>query len=361
MNSNEFWELIGTLGGDIDQQSATELSERLSARPAKEIRDFADQLASALYALDSSERADQPIVDPSEGDQPIPMSDDIFLYARCAVVAAGRTAWESAVAQPSAMAGSRPVYDGEWLLTVAPSAFEESAGTTWTHVSPVSYETGSNAAGWKDSSRASELDAVKSGSAGESRAIDSNPVVDSSWDDGGPFYDGDAETNHYSLWVEPAPHRPWFELLGAAEKRLPRVPLYVHMRSAYMIAINADPAWTSWWQRSRLRDLEISLWLDPGGDESFELKKGRKICKVDVHLDGRFLTSTDRRLLLQRAHGDIERAMAFVGEHLGLGPIPPTPAGPPLPKGLDLDKPETWENQPSWSMDWPGFRTNWTL
>ena len=265
------------------------------------------------------------------------MSDDVFLYARCAVVAAGHPTWERVVADPAAMAGSWSIFDGEWLLTVAPNAFEESTGTSWSHESPVSYETGSNTAGWPDT--------------GDSRTPGRG--------EGGPR--GARQEHASTAPARPPAHYPWLQLRASQAEPLPWVPLYVHVQNAYMIAVNADSEWTKWWQPSARRDLEISLWLAPVDDEIFEIKKGRKLVKANIYLDGRFLLSTDRRVLLQHAHEDLARALRFAADELGLGPTPPMPAIPALPTGLDIDKPETPENQQhSWSSDWPGFQVNWT-
>jgi hypothetical protein len=43
----------------------------------------------------------------------------------------------------------------EALLSVAQQAFERRTGREWDHVSPVSYETFSNGAGWPGSARGS--------------------------------------------------------------------------------------------------------------------------------------------------------------------------------------------------------------
>lgn len=46
--------------------------------------------------------------------------------------------------EPTAIAGTWQVFDGEFLLTVVPVAWELATGQEWTRDSPASYETGTN-------------------------------------------------------------------------------------------------------------------------------------------------------------------------------------------------------------------------
>lgn len=337
MESAEFWQVIGSLGGRVDRMSAERLADRLANRSSDEITEFADHLADALFALDSPAHADVPIVDPTAGGEPLSMGDDLFLYARCAVVAAGQETWKRVVADPSAMAGTWWAFDGEWLLSVAPHAYEEATGLDWTHESPRSYETGSNEAAWAGALPRDEP---------EWAALEGDLDL------------GDEEVD--PSWPSPVPHRPWLMLGGAREESLPWVPLYEHLQNAVMIAINADEGWRTWWEASGRRDLELSLWLDPDDEETFHLKKGRNIVRVDAHLDGRFLQSTDRRLLVERASGVLASALKRVGSELGLGEPPAVPPTPPPPAWIDLDEPDTPRSRErQWPSSWPGSRTAW--
>lgn len=72
------------------------------------------------------------------------MGDDLFLYTRCAVVAAGRSTFSRVRADPTAIAGTWYAFDGEHLLTVAPTAYQRITKDEWDYDTTVSYETGSN-------------------------------------------------------------------------------------------------------------------------------------------------------------------------------------------------------------------------
>lgn len=148
MSDEAFWALISTLPKYVDGISSAELTLRLTIKGPDQIIAFADHLAAALYAIDHPVGADQLIRDPTAGNEPMTMGDDLFLYARCAAVAAGRAKWEQIVADPTRMAGTWHAFDGEFLLIVAPDAWQQATGTEWTHESPLSYETGSNTDNW---------------------------------------------------------------------------------------------------------------------------------------------------------------------------------------------------------------------
>ena len=148
MIESEFWELIGTLPGRVDDLSAEQLTGRLASEGPARIINFADILAEKLYAIDHPVGAEQLIRDPTAGPSPMTMGDDLFLYARCAVVAAGKSSWERILNNPAGMAGTWYAFDGEFLLLVAPDAWERVTDTAYTHESPVSYETGSNTDNW---------------------------------------------------------------------------------------------------------------------------------------------------------------------------------------------------------------------
>jgi hypothetical protein len=134
MDEQTFWELVGTIGRDPGADAYDRLADQLSDHPAADIRDFADHLARALYALDTPAH--------------YRAAPDRFLPARCAAVAAGPDAYRQVLASPPALTryADRP---GELHLPVAERAHRTATRTAWQHVPPVSHETGSNAAAWQ--------------------------------------------------------------------------------------------------------------------------------------------------------------------------------------------------------------------
>ncbi len=86
MNENAFWQLIGDCTPSMPdpdaEQPAAALTNRLAAGPLATGIGFAEQLSWALHRLDRKEYGHD-------------LSSDSFLYARTAVVAAGRETYEA--------------------------------------------------------------------------------------------------------------------------------------------------------------------------------------------------------------------------------------------------------------------------
>ncbi len=147
MDADVFWTLIERIDrtqletGDEDAAVAP-LIAGVSLLVEPEIEGFEEQLAQALYALDS--RAHEASSGESSG------SDDCFLYARCFVVARGRKHYELVLEDPTRM----PKTLEEWceaLLFVGPRAWAQKTGgdpDAWPFTPSVSYESGSNTEKW---------------------------------------------------------------------------------------------------------------------------------------------------------------------------------------------------------------------
>lgn len=149
LTPEQFWQHVEALGGRAEPEGFATLIETLAQLRSAAICSFADHLAAALYAVDSRDRMAQPIRDTADGpDSPaFPLSKEVFLYARCAVVLAGRDTWQQVAADPAAMAGTWDL-GAEELLYVAPAAFAQRTGSDWTHQTALDHTTGSNTDGW---------------------------------------------------------------------------------------------------------------------------------------------------------------------------------------------------------------------
>lgn len=146
MSEDVFWRILGLLNwkklGDDDaviEPAVAALAQMTEA----DMRRFADILAEKLYALDTEAHAREI---GSEAYRPgAYFSVDWFLYVRCVVVANGRDFYESVRADPARMPKDM---EFEALLLVGPTAYERRTGAEFDHLTPLSYETYSNRAGW---------------------------------------------------------------------------------------------------------------------------------------------------------------------------------------------------------------------
>ncbi|MEU1585237.1 DUF4240 domain-containing protein [Micromonospora sp. NPDC005710] len=147
MADEEFWRLVAVLGGRPEVQDDgpyERLTAMLAEEPEERIIGFAETLAFTLYRLDRRVLAQTVPPDAPE------LSDDGFLYARCAVVVAGPTAVEAVLADPAAFARFTSVdaAHAETILDVPSNAYQAATGKEWEHVEEYDYETGSNEQWW---------------------------------------------------------------------------------------------------------------------------------------------------------------------------------------------------------------------
>ncbi|MER5309881.1 DUF4240 domain-containing protein [Streptomyces sp. NPDC002773] len=148
----DFWALIATLNGEATEESCQRLAEELSRRPVSDIIGFAERHAEALYRLDQEKFGTLPVVDlTARFGSPFPQSSDVFLYARCAVVAAGQAVWESVFFDVEKFVPyTSSERDGEWLLYVPDTAYELATGEEWDRSTRYCSESYSNRDGWPD-------------------------------------------------------------------------------------------------------------------------------------------------------------------------------------------------------------------
>ena len=101
---------------------------------------FSDQMSELLYGLDTYELAEQ--CKEVDGF----MSDDSFLYSRCVALINGPEYYMRA---KSGKCKDMWNMEFESLIYVASQAWEMKHNTEFEHISPLSFETGSNSEGWK--------------------------------------------------------------------------------------------------------------------------------------------------------------------------------------------------------------------
>jgi hypothetical protein len=150
MSEDIFWRIIALFNwkrkGD-DNAVIEPAIAALAQMQIDDIRGFEDILSDKLFALDTELHARE-----IGKDAFIPgkhFSPDLFLYARCAIVVGGKSFFDSVVSNPMKM---QKDMEFEYLLAVAPNAFERKTGSEFDrdYISLVSYESFSNQAGWSN-------------------------------------------------------------------------------------------------------------------------------------------------------------------------------------------------------------------
>jgi predicted DNA-binding WGR domain protein len=147
MSDPVFWRIIGLFDwkktGDDDEVLKPAVMA-LSQMTVEQIERFEDVLAEKLFSLDTEAHARNIGEDSYSGDDKF-FSVDLFLYARCVVVANGESYYANVLSHPADMPKDM---EFECLLNLAGSAYQKKTGKELEHSAPVSYETFSNAPGW---------------------------------------------------------------------------------------------------------------------------------------------------------------------------------------------------------------------
>ncbi|WP_170323421.1 DUF4240 domain-containing protein [Cryptosporangium phraense] len=285
MTEDEFWSLVRQLGGVVTEESIERLTAVLATRPEAEITSFADQLAEVLYRLDTPAHAEQDLVDPESGES-LGLSDDSFLYVRAGTVAAGRAVYERALIDPAALLTTLDAMDGEFLLSVAPDAWERATDLAWDHETPLSYETGSNWQAW-----------------------------------------GTEEPHDDDPWVP-----PWLQLhssYGIGWQRVGEDGFRAHSTAQDMVhdSIVKDPAWQAWWKPAGIPDLELNFRyaFEPDEFEKPRARGGKRRAQAVVYFGIERMTAPTSDRLRASVEEDFLLVFGLVRDAFSLAVLPPLP------------------------------------
>jgi Protein of unknown function (DUF4240) len=148
LSEDAFWNLIGLFDWSQTGNDEAVIAPAVSAlagHPLRHIYDFKDILSQKLYLLDGVDFASHTGDNAYRVDRE-DFNAELFLYARCAVVANGKLVFEEVLKHPDRM----PVnVDFEAILWVANEAHRRQKGTSLRYVSAYSVETFSNEKGWQ--------------------------------------------------------------------------------------------------------------------------------------------------------------------------------------------------------------------
>ncbi|WP_245609681.1 DUF4240 domain-containing protein [Terribacillus saccharophilus] len=141
-----FWSMISKMDwkqGD-EWDIADSLVDHLAKKSKGKIKVFEETLAYLLYQLDTKQHAEQIGEHSYKTDNDF-FSEDLFLYARCYVVAKGKNVFQRVLQNPLEMPKDK---EFEALLSIAEEAYEQKADLSFDYVSEYDYETYSNDKGW---------------------------------------------------------------------------------------------------------------------------------------------------------------------------------------------------------------------
>lgn len=146
MDDPEFWKIIALIDWTKDNHSEMiqPSVDFLAGLSIEKIKAFENTLSKKLYQLDGLKYAQSTGLNAYENDEK-PFSADVFLYARCAVVAKGEEVFEKVLHQPELMLKDQTF---ERLLNLASLAYHQKTGKYFDHFPAYIYETFSNANGW---------------------------------------------------------------------------------------------------------------------------------------------------------------------------------------------------------------------
>jgi Protein of unknown function (DUF4240) len=147
LTEDTFWEIIATFDWSRRTEDAVvrPAMERLAAGPVRDIRQFEEIMSRHLYEIDGKRWAREIGKYAWRGDDEF-FSVDLFLYARCYVVAQGRAFFQAVRRDPHRMPKNK---DFETLLYVASRAYKKKTGREFTHVPKKDYETFCNSKQWR--------------------------------------------------------------------------------------------------------------------------------------------------------------------------------------------------------------------
>lgn len=139
-----YWAILHALDWSkegVDEAVMAPAVQLLSQQEEGFILDFFDWFAEQLYRLDGEAYADASVED---GEY---FSSDLFLYARCAVLANGRVFYERVKANPADF--PKDLFF-EALLSLSELAYKRKMGKELPRPPKYIYETGFNPEGWGD-------------------------------------------------------------------------------------------------------------------------------------------------------------------------------------------------------------------
>lgn len=148
MIDTKFWSIIDLLDFNCGEEDKIihPAVLKLSKLNEGDILSFEETLSLKLYLLDTINHAENIGEYSYRKGENSYFSEDLFLYARCYVVAKGKDFFGDVVKDPKKMPQNN---EFEALLTISERAYFLKTNKELNHISKYDYETFSNVVGWK--------------------------------------------------------------------------------------------------------------------------------------------------------------------------------------------------------------------
>ena len=148
VNEDDFWEIIDLLDWSKTGDNNAVLKpaiEKLASYPIHFTYQFQDFLSEKLFQLDGRKFAENIGEDAYQENKYF--SPDQFLYARCCVVANGKSAFNEVLENPSEMPKNMTF---EPILYLANKAYHQKTGKKLDYLPLFNFETYANEKAWKN-------------------------------------------------------------------------------------------------------------------------------------------------------------------------------------------------------------------
>lgn len=286
MTDEEFWNLVGTLGGESNRNTVGTLAEILASKGIDSVEEFAEKLTENMRKLDNagfSGALVRDVTDPQEA-HPVPLIGDALVNFHFAVIAAGKSQFHEFIAEPGRVTQHRWDFsESDAIGEAVTSAYEKITGRPWPGPLP----------GHLTAEQPSKTN-------------------------------GNIRAALPELWLNLALH-------GEGEIPAP----YFDAVSAVAESINADPDWRTWWSNTELGELTVEIEFGDRSDSaSVSVRRGQ--AWASFRLEASRFKGNAPGTLAYLACIDLEAAFAQVSVELNTGAPPTVPfpanATPPTPK-----------------------------
>jgi hypothetical protein len=265
MTEEAFWKLIDALDGVIDDDSIDVLTERLSSLSPEDVESFCAHLADKVRTLAGLPLEGSAVPDVSDaGHAALPLAGDAHENLLYAIVASGRSRYESVISDPTTV--EELVWDAgvaELLMDAAATSLWDRAGVDW-------YD---------------EIEPLR------------------------------AHFRNDDLWYE--------TYRGSAWKNIPRH--YLIAAHELDQELNRSEEWVTWWRQTSLRKIKVAITVNADRNRH-RVERGKNIAKADFEMDRSYLADRDPAALRRLVSEEASRITSTIAGEFRMTPPPALPS-----------------------------------